>query len=75
MRCAKLNRVAAHEGCKVSVDSVSQVNRSLGSKFSSVCGITCMSVSALIVDGAHGVLLQQEFDHFEIFSVGACTVI
>lgn len=36
-------------------------------------GLTCVSVSALIVD-AHGTLAQQEFDHLQIFPVGACTV-
>lgn len=32
-----------------------------------------MSISALIVD-AHSILAQQELDHLQVFTIGACTV-
>lgn len=39
----------------------------------SLNGVTCVSISALVVD-AHGVLAQQELHHLQVFSVGACTM-
>lgn len=36
-------------------------------------GVTCVSISALVVD-AHSVPAQQELHHLQVFSVGACTM-
>lgn len=36
-------------------------------------GVTCVSISALVVD-AHSVLAQQELHHLQVFSIGTCTM-
>lgn len=36
-------------------------------------GVTCVSISALVVD-AHRVLTQQELYHLQVFSIGARTM-